>query len=175
MPPSGALAESTCTAPRTRIRCNLPHENTRFGDWFRGADAIFRGMRSRAVHIFLALSMLLVQISGLHVHLCMGQEVAVDHPRAHYADSGLIFGEHHSEDDSDDREVSLPSSTFASFTADQHQPNVDFALTWVLYVLPAVERSSPLLIHAARGAPPQMPLSSLPPDLPPVRGPPAYS
>ena len=86
-------------------------------------------MGKRAAYILLVFSLLLVQFSGLHLHLCTGEEKGLNHPSAHYADGGLLFGEHHPEDDSDDLEASFPGSTFSSSTQAQNQPDFNFDFT----------------------------------------------
>lgn len=132
-------------------------------------------MGKRAAYILLVFSLLLVQFSGLHLHLCTGEEKGLNHPSAHYADGGLLFGEHHPEDDSDDLEASFPGSTFSSSTQAQNQPDFNFDFTWVLYAIPAVESPAASFVYVVPHAFLQVPLPSQPPDLPPVRGPPSYS
>ena len=129
----------------------------------------------RAAYIFLIFSLLLVQFSGLHLHLCAGEEKSTTHASAHYADDGLLFGEHHQEDDSDDIEASFPGATFSSSSSAQHQPDFSFDYTWVLYEIPAVESPNAPFARVAIHTEPQVPLPSQPPDLPPARGPPSYS
>ena len=142
---------------------------------FPASRCYIQRVGKRAAYIFLIFSLLLVQFSGLHLHLCTGEERSTAHASAHYADDGLLFGEHHQEDDSDDIEASFPGATFSSSSSAHHQPDFSFDFTWVLYEIPAVESPNAPFARVAIHTQPQVPLPSQPPDLPPARGPPSYS
>jgi hypothetical protein len=133
--------------------------------------------RRTAAFSYLILSYLLVQISGLHLHLhpCSGEHEGREHAVAHYADGGFFFGENHVEDDPDDREVSLPAATFTTANPGQNHPDVDPGFCCLLSVPPAVDAPSVTLTHAAMRSTARLPLSSRPFDLPPARGPPVHS
>lgn len=132
-------------------------------------------MCRRVVFFYLIFSLLLVQISGLHLHLCSGHDIGNDHPVAHYADGGLFFGEDHADDDVDDREASLPAATFTAANHAEHQLNFDLGLTWVVYVVPTIEiRSAAGDVRSTRTSS-TVPPSSRSFDLPPARGLPSFS
>lgn len=133
-------------------------------------------MRRRATSLYLILSLLLVQISGMHLHLCSGVEKGTDHVAVHYADDGLLFGEDHSQDDSDDREVSLPTAAFATSNLGDLQPPIPIHLAVVFFELPSIETVARLLPHrAAREPQGPVPIALRPFELPPSRGPPVHS
>ena len=141
----------------------------------RTSHVILLTVGKRIAYILLVFSLLLVQFSGLHLHLCHGEENSIGHPSAHYADDGLLFGEDHPEDDSDDIESSFPGSTFSSSSQTLNHTDFSFDFTWVLYEIPAVESPATSVATVAFRAQPQVPLPSWSPDLPPARGPPSNS
>jgi hypothetical protein len=132
-------------------------------------------MRRRAAFIYLVFSLVLVQISGLHLHMCAGEEESRDHPAVHYADDGLFFGENHVQDDHDDLEVSLPAATFTTSSPGQHQPDPDSGFTALLFVIPEVDAPSAVVAYAAPDTTNYAALSSRPFETPPARGPPSRS
>lgn len=115
----------------------------------------------------ICLSLVFTRLVGLHLHACAGVEAGAQHAGTHYADNGFLFGDHHSEDDSDDREVQwvavLGATAKISF-ADQAAP------------LPAKLTVAPAVLQASAEAIPRGPplrLSAQPPYFtPPLRGPP---
>ena len=64
-------------------------------------------MRHGIAFWMICLSLVFTRLVGLHLHACAGVEAGVQHAGTHYADNGFLFGDHHSEDDGDDREVEL--------------------------------------------------------------------
>jgi hypothetical protein len=134
-------------------------------------------VRRPAFFTYLIVSYLLVQISGLHLHLhpCSGEDEGREHAVAHYADDGFFFGENHVQDDPDDREAALPAGIFTTAGPDQHQPDLDPDFSLVRFEPPAVDVPSVVLVHAAVRSSARLKLSSRPFDQPPVRGPPVHS
>lgn len=127
-------------------------------------------MRKGVTFWLVCLSLVLTRLVGLHLHACAGVEAGVSHAGTHYADNGFLFGDHHAEDDGDDREIDLVALTAS-------KPAPDFAdLIALIPAAPAVVSDAErlLTVVAPRGPPP--PRSSRPPHFaPPLRGPPENS
>ena len=120
--------------------------------------------------VLLCLSVLMMRVSGVHLHACFGLEAPGSHPSMHLADGGLFFGEHHAEDDGDDLELDLPDTRSAKI---DYPPSLDLAPRWLFAGL-AVPAVRVLEIPWARGPPPLHPASHF--ELtPPAQAPPALS
>jgi hypothetical protein len=127
-------------------------------------------MQRASLAILACLSVLVMRISGVHLHACFGSEAPESHPSTHLADSGLLFGEHHSSDDSDDLELDLPDSRSAK--VDQ-PPSLDLPSHWHV-AGPLVPAMRTLEVPPARGPPP-LQLASHFELTPPAQAPPALS
>lgn len=117
----------------------------------------------------VCLSVVLMRISGVHLHACAGLESAEEHPPVHLADNGLFFGEHHALDDEDDIERDLPDLRPVKF---DYSPEASPVLVYTS----SVPLTSTTLVQSppARGPPQQW--RPAPFELsPPSRGPPALS
>lgn len=131
-------------------------------------------MRKAVSLTLLALSILLVQFSGMHLHVCLGTESSAGHPPSHYADNGVFFGDHHALDDGDDEEVDLPAGSAVASAL--KVPTFAFDFSWVIFPVPeSVEISRPIAMYVATRGPPSPAPASAPHFLPPLRGPPALS
>lgn len=125
-------------------------------------------MRHGFAFWLICLSLVCTRLAGLHLHACAGAEAGAEHAGTHYADNGLLFGDHHSEDDGDDRELELlaivASKPASDFGGELLAPAPDAP------VLP-VAAARLLTLVAARGPPAALPTQ---PDhyTPPARGPP---
>lgn len=107
---------------------------------------------------------------GLHQHACAGLEAGIAHAGTHLADNGFLFGEHHVEDDGDDREIeplTLAASNFQFDLSDLDTPVPSNPL-----LVPVAKLL--LTVAAPRGPPSALP-SHLPHFSPPLRGPPSHS
>lgn len=128
-------------------------------------------MRHGFAFWLICLSLVCTRLAGLHLHACAGAEAGLEHANTHYADNGLLFGDHHSEDDGDDRELELlaivASKPPADFGSDLLAPAPEAV------VLPAVAARL-LTLVAARG-PPVAPAALPAHFVPPLRGPPSSS
>jgi len=65
----------------------------------------------------ICLTLIATRVMGLHLHACAGLEPGRDHVQSHFADNGLLFGEHHSEDDGDDVELKVAAALAAKLSA----------------------------------------------------------
>lgn len=120
--------------------------------------------------ILLCLSVLMMRVSGVHLHACFGLEATGAHPSVHLADGGLFFGEHHAEDDADDLELDLPDTRSAKV---DYPPSLNLPSYWHVAGLlaPAMRVVE---IPWARGPPPLQPASHF--ELtPPAQAPPSLS
>jgi hypothetical protein len=125
-------------------------------------------MRNGFAFWVICLSLVFTRLVGLHLHACAGVEAGVEHAGTHYADNGFLFGDHHSEDDGDDREVQFVAA-LSSLTK--------IAVSDLAAPLPApptvVATATVLLTVAAPRGPP-LSIAAHPPHFtPPLRGPPA--
>ena len=124
-------------------------------------------MRNSVAIWAICLSLVFTRLAGLHLHACAGVEATGQPAGTHYADNGFLFGDHHSEDDSDDREVqwlAVPGSMAKVAFADQAAP-----LPARLVVASAAPHS---IIEAIPRGPPPHVLAHPPHFAPPLRGPP---
>lgn len=104
----------------------------------------------------------------MHLHACAGVEAGIEHTNTHYADNGFLFGDHHVEDDGDDREVGLLAAVNSKV-----QPKLpDYASPSLLdqSIAPLMAQ---LLTVAAPGDPPIAIAPHSPHFAPPLRGPPS--
>lgn len=118
----------------------------------------------------VCFSLVLTRLLGVHVHSCAGFEGKPhDHEPVHFADAGLLFGEHHADDHADNHEselTALVSIAKAEFGLDDGAalPASDHL---------AIVAATRMVIRAPRGPP--APAIGPPAYLqPPLRGPPAY-
>lgn len=129
------------------------------------------GMSRKPYLWLVCISLVLTRLLGVHVHSCAGLEgTPHQHESAHYADNGLLFGEHHVGDHADNHEselTALVSSAKAKLAFGDGS------------ALPAPDR---LVVAAARGSmvgaargPPVLDADRPRYRQPPLRGPPAYS
>lgn len=124
-------------------------------------------MRNGIAFWVICLSLVFTRLVGLHLHACAGVEAGVQHAGTHYADNGFLFGDHHSEDDGDDREVELVAvlGSMAKVTS----PDLATPLPSSPTVAPAATLL--LTVVAPRGPPPR--IAAHPAYFtPPLRGPP---
>jgi|GEM_PF-1706455 len=125
------------------------------------------GMRKGLSLWVIVLSLVLTRLTGLHLHACAGVEAGVQHAGTHYADNGFLFGDHHSEDDGDDREVELVAVMPAKIDGD----SVD--MTALLPTpLGVPEASTRLLTLVSPRGPPAAWPTHPPHFTPPQQGPP---
>lgn len=125
-------------------------------------------MRHGIAFWMICLSLVFTRLLGLHLHACAGVEAGVQHTGTHYADNGFLFGEHHSEDGSDDREVQFVAVTSSKTAFDL--PDLEASIPSLSPVPSTAER---LLTTAAPRGPP-LALPAHPPHFaPPLRGPPS--
>ena len=125
-------------------------------------------MRNGIAFWMICLSLVFTRLVGLHLHACAGVEVGVSHAGTHYADNGFLFGDHHSEDDSDDREVELVAVVPAKVEGD----GFDFEWSFPVRMVVAVSATRLLTLASLRGPPDVWPAH--PPHFtPPPQGPPA--
>jgi len=120
----------------------------------------------------LCFCLVLTRLLGLHVHACAGIEgTPHQHEPAHYADSGLLFGEFHAGDHADNLELNLVAAIPAiKLTLDGSDG----------LVLPTMDRTFVpaiagwMTIRVPRG-PPAGPETRPAYFVPPLRGPPSHS
>lgn len=124
-------------------------------------------MRHGIAFWVICLSLVFTRLVGLHLHACAGVEAGVKHAGTHYADNGFLFGDHHSEDDGDDREVqfvavlgSMAKVGFSDLSTPLPAPHAVIPVAKVL-----------LTVAAPRG-PPQRIAAHPPHFTPPLCGPP---
>ncbi len=116
----------------------------------------------------ICLSLVLTRLVGLHLHACDGIEAGAKHAGTHLADNGFLFGEHHSEDDGDDREVEVAAVVASKILV--HLPDLAAPRPAALTLDPLAERL--LTVVSARGPP--LSRDTLRSHLtPPLRGPPS--
>ena len=124
-------------------------------------------MRKGVAFWLICFSLVFTRLVGLHLHACAGVEAGVEHAGTHYADNGFFFGDHHSEDDSDDREVefvAVPSSMVKLAFSDVATP---------LPAAPSVVPATAVLLTVAAPRGPPLRIAAHPPHFtPPLRGPP---
>lgn len=124
-------------------------------------------MRNGIAFWIICISLVMTRLVGMHLHACAGLEVGVKHASAHYADNGFFFGDHHAEDDGDDREVDFLAAV--SSTVQLEFPDFSAPLPVAPEVAPPAVQL--LTVVAPRG-PPRV-LAAHPPHFaPPLRGPP---
>lgn len=124
-------------------------------------------MRNGAAFWLICLSLVFTRLVGLHLHACAGVEAGVQHAGTHLADSGFLLGDHHSEDDGDDREVE--SVVLLASKIQVALPDLAAPLHVAPSLDPLVERL--LAVIAPRGPPLAGPTSTHY-FSPPARGPP---
>lgn len=124
-------------------------------------------MRKGFAFWVICLSLVFTRLVGLHLHACAGIEAGVQHAGSHYADNGFLFGDHHSEDDGDDREVEFVAalSSLAKIAVSD--------LATLLPAPPTVAPAAVLLLTVAAPRGPPLPTAAHPAHFtPPLRGPP---
>ncbi len=129
-------------------------------------------MRRNPAIWLLCLSLVLTRLMGLHAHACAGIDLAShQHEAAHFADSGLLFGEAHQADHGDNLEldltVAIPAAKLPFDVA------VDPALPGLVQTIVPLEQIS-FLVRMPRG-PPSVLVNQTAHFTPPPRGPPADS
>ncbi|WP_421793251.1 hypothetical protein [Hydrocarboniphaga effusa] len=120
----------------------------------------------------LFLSLVVTRLLGLHAHACAGLDPAGQpHEAPHIADSGLLFGEFHDGDHSDQVEIGVVGlvSSYALAALDSDLPALPVSDEL------AVVESGWLTVRSLRGPPEVLSTASSQSRLPPLRGPPAYS
>lgn len=75
-------------------------------------------MRTGITFWLICISLVFTRLLGLHLHACAGLETGVNHTGTHYADNGFMFGDHHSEDDTDVRELELAAAVVSTISID---------------------------------------------------------
>jgi len=124
-------------------------------------------MRHGIAFWMICLSLVFTRLVGLHLHACAGVEAGVSHAGTHYADNGFLFGDHHSEDDGDDREVELVAVMPAKIEGD----GVDLTVLLPTPLVITVASTRLLALVSPRGPPAVWPAH--PPHFtPPPQGPP---
>lgn len=105
---------------------------------------------------------------GLHLHVCDGIESGIQHAGSHLADNGFLFGEHHSDDDGDDREVEVAAVVASKLPI--HSPDLGLTAPAEVALEPLVTR---LLTTLSPRGPPQTRDTVRSHLTPPLRGPPS--
>lgn len=123
-------------------------------------------MKQRPVVWLIVLCLVLTRLSGLHLHACACVEEGVERAGIHYADNGLLFGEHHESDDEHDVEMDVGVSLAAKLKGPLDE---SLALPSVPVVI--ADTQAQAAPHSARG-PPSLRLLRPHGFAPPPRGPP---
>lgn len=125
-------------------------------------------MRKGLALWMICFSLVLTRLVGLHLHVCEGVEVdARFNGTTHYADNGFLFGDHHAQDDGDDREIQPLALVASKVPVDL--PDLVALLPGASGQASGTERRLPL--QAPRGPP--LTIGSQPPHFtPPPCGPP---
>lgn len=84
----------------------------------------------------ICLTLIATRVMGLHLHACAGLEPGRDHVQSHFADNGLLFGEHHSEDDGDDVELKVAAALAAKLSAKLVDPGTALPAVFLFLEVP---------------------------------------
>lgn len=118
----------------------------------------------------ICLTLIATRVMGLHLHACAGLEPGRDHAQSHFADNGLLFGEHHSQDDGDDVELKIAAALAAKLSAKLVDAGIALPVAFLMLEAPRTV----LAVRSAR-APPVAHARRAYRFSPPLRGPPRYS
>lgn len=120
----------------------------------------------------LCFGLVLTRLLGMHAHACAGFDTASQsHEAPHYADAGILFGESHADDHSDNLEIKLAAVPAAKFKRELDLGDHEVPVSSDLITITA---PGWMTVRAPRG-PPEVRESRPDYFVPPLRGPPSYS